>query len=188
MRIPNGRQASLYAFCVLHHHTQKRKYTNEPYINHCIAVAEMADTLCDFGWEIGMCHDLLEDTECDSFELYNALKRFGYSIENSKFIVGRVLELTDKYTHENYPDFNRAIRKKLEAKRLHGISYAAQTVKYCDLINNTDSIVKYDKGFAVKYIAEKREILEGMKGGNKHMLRKCQFSLRKAEKELAELV
>lgn len=188
MKIPQGRQASLYAFCVLHHHTQKRKYTGEPYINHCIAVAEMADGLCDFGWEIGMCHDLIEDTECGGIELQKALKRFGYSSEDSDFILVCVMELTDMYTPENYPKLNRKERKSLEAKRLHKIRYESQTVKYCDLIDNTKSIVDNDKGFAIKYIAEKREILSGMKDGNKHMLRKCQFLLRKAEKELAMLV
>lgn len=188
MKIPHGRQASLYAFCVLHHHTQKRKYTNEPYINHCIAVAEMAEGKCKFGWEIGMCHDLLEDTECTAYELQGALLRFGYDNLEAKSIRDCVVELTDIYTTEEFPSLNRLKRKELEANRLSKISYYSQTVKYCDLIDNTESIVENDKGFAVKYIAEKRTILNRMYKGNPEMYKKCLRSLKSAEKKLAVLV
>ncbi len=185
MRIPQGRQASLYAFCVLHHHTQKRKYTNDPYINHCIAVAEMADGKCNFGWEIGMCHDLIEDTECTELELYNALVRFSYFNVDAHFIKSAVMDLTDVFTHEDFPKANRAMRKELEAERLSKISYEAQTVKYCDLIHNTESIVQHDPGFATKYLAEKAAILKGMTAGNPEMFKLCKKSLTKALKKLS---
>lgn len=66
---------NLFAFVTLKHFGQKRKYTNEPYVNRLRAVAEMADGKCKFGYEIGLCHDLLEDTDCTGAELSETLLR-----------------------------------------------------------------------------------------------------------------
>lgn len=182
------RQKHLFAFVALHHHTQKRKYTNEPYLNHLIAVAEAAKDTCKFGYEIGLCHDLLEDTGCTIYELITALNRFGYEYADARFIAGAVSELTDAYTHEDFPQLNRAKRKALEAQRLHKVSYEAQTVKYCDLIDNTKSIVEHDKGFAVKYLEEKGAILKGMNKGNPEIYKKCRCSLANAKRKLNEII
>lgn len=57
----------------------------------------------------------------------------------------------------------------MEAFRLHGISPTAQTVKYCDIINNSESILKHDQGFAKIYISELKMILDGMNKGNKKL-------------------
>jgi guanosine-3',5'-bis(diphosphate) 3'-pyrophosphohydrolase len=175
---------NLFAFVVLKHHGQIRKYTNEPYVNHLRAVAEMADEKCRFGYEIGLCHDLLEDTDCTKDELLKALIRFIYFRNEAEYIVHCVTELTDIYTPEDFPQLNRAKRKELEAKRLSKITYESQTVKYCDLIDNTESIVKYDEGFAVKYLAEKATILNGMNKGNPVMYAKAKRVLKKALKSI----
>lgn len=174
----------VYAFAALHHHGQKRKYTGEPYFTHCVAVANMADGKCRFGYEIALCHDLFEDTNCSHKELQDALIRFGYFRNEAEYIVDCVVQLTDIYTSEDFPEVNRAKRKELESNRLHKIGYEAQTVKYCDLIHNTESIVKYDKGFAVKYLAEKATILKGMNKGNPAMYAKCKRVLKKAQKTI----
>lgn len=174
----------LFCFVTLKHHQQKRKYTGEPYFSHVLAVAQMADGMCKFGYEIGLYHDLIEDTDCGGIELQQALKRFGYSSQDAEFIFKAVMELTDMYIPENFPQLNRAKRKALEAERLHKVSYEAQTVKYFDLMHNTESIVKYDPGFAVKYLAEKATILKGMNKGNPAIYAKCKRSLKKAKKQL----
>ncbi|MCW3111312.1 MAG: Metal dependent phosphohydrolase [Segetibacter sp.] len=179
---------NLYCFVTLKHHQQKRKYTNEPYFNHVLAVAEMADGMCKFGYEIGLCHDLLEDTDCTAFELTNALIRFGYTASNSIFIKNAVLDLTDVYIPEKYPHINRAERKRLEALRLHEISPEAQTVKYCDLIHNTSSIVKHDKGFAKLFLAEATTILKGMNKGNKPVYEKAKRVVKKGIDSLEKLI
>jgi (p)ppGpp synthase/HD superfamily hydrolase len=184
MKIPQGRQAHLLGFVTLKHDLQKRKYTNEPYVTHLRAVADMADGKCKLGYEIGLCHDLLEDTDCTDFGLYNALERIGYNKDEACFIVDNVVALTDEYITETYPSLNRRARKSLEAARLHLISPAAQTVKYCDLIHNTESIVAYDRGFALKYIAEKEQILQGMNKGHKLMYKTALQSLHDAKKKL----
>ncbi len=181
---PVDRRNHLIGFVALMHHPQKRKYTGEPYHAHCRSVAEMAKNKCEFGFEIGMCHDLLEDTSCTAEFLQERLIRFGYSTDEADAIVKGTVELTDVYTHEAFPAMNRHARKIAEAERLYKVGYAAQTVKYCDLIDNTSSIVKHDKGFAVKYLVEKERLLLGMKAGNKDMYKKAMKSLQHAQLEI----
>lgn len=174
----------LIEFVRRQHGGQLRKYTNEPYFNHLIAVAEMADGKCAFGFEIGLCHDLLEDTDCNALNLQSALILSGYN-DDARWLIGQcVWDLTDQYTQIQHPDKNRKERKNLEALRLHHISLASQTVKYCDLINNTESIVKHDKKFAKTYLSEKREILQGMNKGDTVLYNKCIEVLQAAEMEL----
>lgn len=184
MKIPQGRQANLLGFVVLQHDQQKRKYTNEPYHTHVRAVADMADGKCEFGYEIGLCHDLLEDTPLWKTDLFHALMRLGYNLSEANFISDAVLELTDVYTHEAHPGLNRQSRKLLEAERLHTVSAQAQTVKYCDLMHNTASIVEYDRGFALKYIPEKEYILFRMNKGHKLLYKKALQSLYDAKVKL----
>jgi len=175
----------LLAFVTLKHFEQKRKYTNEPYLNHLKSVANMADGKCRFGYETGLCHDLLEDTDCTPAELGEALYRFGYGKDEVVLIVGAVMELTDVFTSESYPDVNRKNRKHLEALRLHNVSHEAQTVKYCDLIDNTSSIVTHDHGFAEVYLKEKESILAGMNKGNPELYQQCLLTLAAAKEKLA---
>lgn len=155
----------LIEFVRQQHGNQLRKYTNEPYFTHLIAVADMAEkTGVNYGWEIGLCHDLLEDTKCTYGVLFcRLIDEFNYGKESAHFICSHVQDLTDVLTAEAYPYLNRTIRKKCEALRLHTIDRTSQIVKCCDLIDNTKSIVKYDPGFAAKYIPEMREITRGFK-------------------------
>lgn len=161
------RQNDLKAFVALHHYPQKRKYIGEPYTVHLSAVAEMADKFgLDFGYEIGLCHDLLEDTSCTKMDLFNALVRFGSFHKEAQFITNSVIDLTDEYTKENYPNLNRPQRKSLECERMAKINHNSQSIKYCDLIDNTSSIVLHDPSFAKVYLKEKFDLLQAMDKGN----------------------
>lgn len=161
------RQNHLKAFVRLHHYPQKRKYTGEPYAVHLVAVAEMAEKHdLEFGYEIGLCHDLLEDTQCTGNELKQALIRFGYDHLDASFIIHGVIDLTDAYTKESAPLMNRAERKKRECDRMAKICENSQSIKYCDLIDNPKSIVEHDKAFAKVYLKEKFDLLQVMDKGN----------------------
>lgn len=168
------RQNNLIAFVHISHFPQKRKYTGEPYSVHLRNVADMADkygiTLC---FEIGLCHDLFEDTKVTKSELNEYLLRIGYSEVETNHIVNGVIDLTDVYTSEAYPNLNRAKRKYLECERLSKINATSQSVKYCDLIDNTSSIVKHDAGFAKVYLQEKFSLLKVMTKGNKYLYKKA---------------
>lgn len=136
---------------------QVRKYDLSPYWTHTDAVA--AQVAASGGDEDMVCaaenHDVLEDV----FPLnpyYSEVKireLFGDTVANY------VIELTDVFTKENYPDKNRTERKALECNRLSKISKGAKLIKICDLIHNTGSIVENDKGFAKTYLKEKLAIL-----------------------------
>lgn len=152
----------LIAFVKAQHGDQVRKYTNEPYFNHLLAVAEMAErTGVKYGWEIGLCHDLFEDTICTYGDLFGFLHSKLYDVTACNFICSHVWDLTDVFTSKDFPYLNRQIRKQCEALRLHTIDRVSQAVKCCDLIDNTSTIMKHDVGFAKKYIPEKREIVKG---------------------------
>jgi (p)ppGpp synthase/HD superfamily hydrolase len=142
------------------------KKTSEPYFNHLAAVADMAAGVVDFGYEIGLCHDLLEDTATTATELLDTLVRFGYKEADAELITSCVVELTDVYTKPAYPGIGKTDRKRMEAARLPTISPAAQTVKYADLIYNIKWVLKYDKKHARKYLIKKRRLLLALCQGN----------------------
>lgn len=162
----NDNQLKLLAFVIEQHGAQKRKYNHEPYWFHLYRVARMAGESIYCGFEIGLCHDLIEDTDLTLPALTKKLQEIGYHKNAVDLIVTAVFHLTDEYTHEKYNSTNRKDRKVLEAQRLWAIPPNAQTVKYCDLIDNLSSIVQYDPAFAKVYLAEKAYILQGMDKGD----------------------
>lgn len=183
-----SRQEMLLQFVKTSHGDQVRKYTCEPYWHHVVCVAEIVNEFCpdDFGLiEIAFCHDLFEDTSVTNDGLVKALQESGYEPVELLFITRGVLALTDVWTSDSHPYWNRSTRKSWEADRLGKIYKEYQSVKYADLIDNTRSIVEHDKGFAKKYLAEKRDILEVMRTGNLPLLIKCYNVLLDAESKLS---
>lgn len=179
------KQNKLLEFVKEQHGDQIRKYVGTPYWTHTYEVAEIVSEFVDGTIEIAFCHDLLEDTDCTQGLLLSELLEIGYEYEEAMDIVVGVVELTDVFTHEAYPQFNRKTRKELEAERLSKISVKAQSIKYADLIHNTGSIVEFDKDFAVTYLKEKKYMLNKMRLGNIDLLAKCFHTLQNAEKDLA---
>ena len=138
------------------HRNQKRKYTNEPYIVHPIAVAERVseykhteDMIC-----AAFLHDTIEDTDVTYETLLNI---FGIKIADLVF------ELTD---NSKLCDGNREHRKEIDREFLSHVSSEAQTIKLADLIDNTKSICEYDKKFAKVYLEEKRQLLKVLGRGD----------------------
>lgn len=182
------RQEKLLQFVKEQHGDQVRKYTGEPYWHHLVAVAEIVGKYEPDGTEIALCHDLFEDTGCTESWLRELLRMAGYSLFESNEIYTSAIELTDYFTPERFPHLNRAERKKGEANRLGKISNLSQSVKYADLINNTESIAKYDPQFAKKYLQEKIAILDKMRNGNINLLIDCCHVLKNALTELHPLL
>lgn len=168
------RQEKVLEFVKFKHRHQQRRYTGKPYWVHLVAVAEIVSEYQPELIEIALCHDLVEDTDCTESELRTFLASHSYTDEETNFIASGVMDLTDVYTHENYPELNRAERKKKEAERLGNISAAAQTVKYADLIDNSSSIVEHDENFAKVFLREKSAILRGMRQGHPKLLKRCE--------------
>ncbi|WP_293305265.1 hypothetical protein [Pedobacter sp. UBA5917] len=151
------------------HRDQLIKCTHLPYFDHLNKVAQLVKDVVKWGYEIGLCHDLLEDTNTTGTELKEALIRFGYDIDAAEFIVGNVTELTDVFTKTAYPDLSKKQRKNLENKRLQTLGTTAQTVKYADLIDNAAWMMKYDTKHAAKYLKKKAVLLLDLKAGNNQL-------------------
>lgn len=136
-------------FAIRAHAGQVRKYTAEPYIHHCEAVACMVaaasgdEAMVAAAW----LHDTVEDTPTTVDELR---ARFGED----------VAELVSWLTDVSRPeDGNRAARKALDRAHIAQAPARAKAIKLADLIDNTSSIVDRDPGFAKVYMAEKRALL-----------------------------
>lgn len=181
------RQERVYEFARRAHGDQKRKYSNEPYISHPLAVAGLVHRFCphaNLAIEISLLHDVPEDTEETSSSIFRFLRANGYSKDEANYIRLGVEALTDIFTKEARPNLSRRQRKQLESMRLCSILPEFQTIKYADLIHNTESIVENDPSFAVVYISEKRELLNAMRNGNLDLFVECYKSLLKAEETL----
>lgn len=139
------------------HGDQVRKYTGSPYTDHLVSVSEIVE---DRGGDpnqvmAALLHDTLEDTNATEDNIINDLTDAGFSKEDSKDITKMVIDLTDVYTHESFPNKNRKERKSLEANRLGKVSERSKFIKCADLIDNGYDIVENDPGFAKTYLKEK---------------------------------
>jgi (p)ppGpp synthase/HD superfamily hydrolase len=146
---------------------QLRKYTNEPYIVHPAEVVSILKTrphnpeMVAAAW----LHDTVEDTGV-SIELIRA--EFGSEVSD---LVGW---LTDVSRPEQG---NRAVRKAIDRAHTASAPAEAQTIKLCDLISNTRSIVEHDHKFAETYLAEKRLLLEVMTKGDPVLLARARAQI-----------
>ncbi len=155
------------AFAAEAHGEQKRKYCEDPYIVHPIRVMELCREHKGSLPVLAACllHDVLEDTDTGEEELRTFLHSLLEPTEAQKTLQ-LVIELTDVYTHEAYPQWNRDKRKAQETERLRRVSPQAQTIKYADIIDNSKEIVPNDPGFAPRYLKECRTLLEALDKGN----------------------
>ena len=145
-------------YAISAHRGQFRKYTGEPYYHHTFAVALAVMTIAGHTVEMieaAILHDVLEDTASTCGDL----KAAGFSDHT----VSLVIQLTDIAVPE---DGNRAVRKGIERDRLALVSAEAQSIKLCDLIDNTSSIVEHAPDFAKIYMAEKAELLKVLTRGD----------------------
>lgn len=164
-----GRLEKLTEWVRNKHSGQFIKKSGKPYFEHLIAVANMAAPVTRLGYEIGLCHDLIEKTETLANELRGALLDFGYFKEDAGFITGEVVALTNLFTKRAYPGLKKSIRKQREDERLAGIDTSAQTVKYADLIYNIDWVMTYDLKHAEEYLIRKRLLLSKLNKGNSEL-------------------
>lgn len=135
------------------HKDQRRKYTNNPYVDH---LAEVAGIVAALGWPHGeihpstmtavaWLHDCVEDQSVTQEHITEA---FG------NVVAWGVMLLSD------LEQGNRAERKAASRARLANAPGWVQTIKCADLISNTSSIVMHDPKFAAVYLEEKRLLLD----------------------------
>lgn len=147
-----------YAFANAAHQAigQRRKYTEEPYIVHPVAVARTVATVAhtEAMLAAALLHDTVEDTAVTQAQI---LEVFGQEVSD---LVGW---LTDVSRPE---DGNRATRKAIDLVHTASAPPEAKTIKLADLIDNTYSIVRHDRKFALVYLPEKARLLDVLREGD----------------------
>lgn len=146
---------------------QRRKYTNEPYIVHPMAVAELVRSVPHSEAMIAAAylHDVVEDTPVSIEEV-----RAGFGAE--------VAELVGWLTDVSRPgDGNRAVRKAMDLRHTAKAPPEAKTIKLADLIDNTRTIAARDPGFWRVYRCEKAALLEVLKEGDAELWRQARAQI-----------
>lgn len=156
------------------HGKQRRKFADEPYINHPVRVMEICreytNDICVLS--AALLHDVLEDTETTKEEIRNFLRTV-MDDESINRTIKLVEELTDIYTKKRYPQLNRRQRKSKEAERLSKTSAQAQTIKYADIIDNSQDIVNAEPDFTRLFLYECRTFVNVMNAGNPDLRRRA---------------
>ena len=159
------------AMASLYHRDQKRKYTNEPYIEHPKLVSKIITDYmisCDdiplFTFDpmdyaviksAALLHDTIEDTNATYEEIQ---KVFG------KSVCDLVYWLTDDLTPA---DGNRKFRKQKYLEKIVDSPYDAKCLKIADILANIRNLAKVvptnDMDFAFKYVGEKEDLVKELK-------------------------
>ena len=178
--------ATVEAFARSAHEGQRRKYANEPYINHPVRVMQIcAEYVTDeVVLEAALLHDVIEYTEVSANMFFKFLQTLHPGPEAVK-VLKLVQELTDEYVSAKYPGWNRVKRKKLEVLRLSKISPAAQTVKYADILDNSTDIVHSGSDFAPRYLLEAEDILLNLPKGHPELYKRTLETVRSCRKQCA---
>jgi len=146
------------------HEGQFRKYSGMPYIIHPVEVATIVQTVEGHTDEMiaaALLHDVVEDTE--------------YSFEDiAEAVSPGVAELVRGLTEVSQPqDGNRAVRKAKDRDFLAQQSAEVQTIKYADIISNTQDIRANDPKFAKVYIEEMKLLLQVLDKGDAKLREKA---------------
>jgi (p)ppGpp synthase/HD superfamily hydrolase len=165
-------------FAIEAHGDQRRKFADEPYIAHL----ERVMSLChNYTTELpilcaALLHDVLEDTPTTAEQIRIFLEPL-LSRTDAEKVLELVQELTDVYTHTRYPGWNRRKRKSREAGRLSAVSAEAQTIKYADIIDNSQDILNAEPEFARKFLYECRHLLTVMTRGHRELREQARLTV-----------
>lgn len=162
--INNTRLQSTLELATTAHAAQQRKYTGEPYIVHptSVAIAIEREGGTESQIAAALLHDVVEDTEVNAEQLRARLHQIWGAVQADE-IFKMVIELTDVYTRQEFPELNRRTRKLLEAERLAAISNEAKQIKLKDIEDNKRSI-ELDPDFAKVWNQEAEQIINHLKG------------------------
>jgi (p)ppGpp synthase/HD superfamily hydrolase len=163
---------------------QVRKYSGKPYWTHTDQVAGIVATVTNDEEVISAAHlhDVLEDVfpEREIWSESAIRSQFGLRVADL------VVELTDEFTKEKYPNLNRAARKKFERERIGNCSPDAKTIKCADIISNLSDLSEQDPDFAKVYFDEKGRAMTFLIGAHPTLHRQAvDLILSGAEKLIA---
>ncbi len=172
-------------FADLAHGEQMRKYSDERYIVHPLRVME---TCRNYNARLpvlaaALLHDVIEDTAVDRWAILDFLYTVMEPIQ-ARYTLALVVELTDVFVKSAYPRLNRRERKDRELARITETSADSQTIKYADILDNTNEIAASDPDFAPRYLRECLAILQRADKGNRVLRNLALDSVRQKIKKL----
>jgi (p)ppGpp synthase/HD superfamily hydrolase len=137
-------------FATVAHTGQTRKYSDRPYIEHPLAVARIVRRFeHDENMIIAaMLHDTVEDTAVTIDDI-----RLTFGMD----VAALVTDLTDV---SRPSDGNRNVRKHMDLLHTAAAQPRAKTIKLMDLVHNSVSIIRNDKGFARVFLGEMNRMLD----------------------------
>lgn len=152
------------------HGDQRRKFADEPYINHPVRGMNICFPYSpgDSMPAAALLHDVLEDTAVTTEELSQFLHSV-FDQTTAAETMRLVEDMTDIYTKQQYPQWNRRKRKAMELERMQKVSPDAQTIKYADIIDNTLDLKNAEPDFAKLFLFECKGLLKAMNDGNNEL-------------------
>lgn len=155
------------------HDGQVRRYTNQPYVTHPMAVAELVFLFDELGVKplnnledsiiAALLHDIVEDTDMKYSEIQEL---FGFNVTYM------VRCLTDQVERIQG---NRRLRKRLNAQLIANSPVDVQVIKVLDMFHNSLNIYEYDKKFFSTFADEFLLMLQLM--GNPHWSKRFRSEL-----------
>jgi len=127
-----------------YHKGQTRKFTNEPYVNHCLRVGSLLGDYTDDSELVaaGLTHDLLEDTYAEILEIETVL---------GKRVAKLVWEVTDNKRLKYSMSYNEYTLDKFNS-----LSDDAFIIKLIDRLDNLTGLINNQYAtisFIKKYVA-----------------------------------
>lgn len=142
------------SFAAMAHAGVVRRWSGEPYVEHCERVAGRLEAL-GFGPEViaaALLHDVVEDTHIAASVL---------EAEFNPKVAALVVEVSSPKVKGP-----KAARLAAKLKHLAGASYEAASLKLSDMLDNSENVAEHDPAFAVGYLAEMRMILPLLSHGH----------------------
>ena len=150
--------STAWKVALLLHQGQKRKYTEEPFVNHPIRVTMrvmMRQHATDIMAATAMLHDTIEDCGATPEELQIRLNSFGRS---SYTVAKQVLALTNP--SKAHPDLKRAERTAMDRKHMSEQSSEVKILRMYDRIDNLNDMKGAPADFAALYGEESLKLAE----------------------------
>lgn len=160
------------------HRGTQRKGSDEPYINHPIAVCLKVLKYAGKRYydvnslAAALLHDTFEDGGATLGEIADATNN------DVAHLVDSVSKVSRKETG------NRAARQAIDIEHYAKGNARAQTIKVADIDDNTRDVVEIDPKFAKRYLPEQRAKLDALTKACPNLREKAYCTLEKAEMKL----
>jgi (p)ppGpp synthase/HD superfamily hydrolase len=157
------------AFAEMAHAGVVRKFTGEPYVEHCKRVAAHLSAL-GFDPDVvaaAVLHDVVEDTHISAAVL---------AAEFGPRVAALVVEVSKP---KKIPGMSKAARLAAVVEHLAASSYAGASIKLADMLDNSSNVAELSPEFAEKYLPEMAQKLAVLGHGHPELVAKVAANLTK---------